>query len=195
MENVKLGVKFSYVVLVIVIFTTLSFFIGYSLRKEKIIECPDGVVNINQVVDDDKSSEVDSDNKNESVQDNSSVNKEILNVDITKYLQHIVYHGSENQWTSNEIILNADGTAKWNTAGSDAGGVSYIGYYHYVSDNKIALSLFEKGYFKDYKCTNELFECHTSMILDYDVQNGTYKSDSNVIYKSVSQIDLKLLGE
>ena len=186
------NVNFVACIVSIILFGVLGFVVGYASRKQEKIECPKSVVNINEVMD---GSEVNNDNKNESSQDNSYVNKENLNVDITKYLQHIVYHGNENQWTSNEIILNADGTAKWNTAGSDAGGVSYVGYYHFVSDNKIALSLFEKGYFKNYQCTNELFECHTSMILDYDVQNDTYKSDSNVTYKTVSQVDLKLLGE
>ena len=51
MEKEKGTIKCSSAVLVIVIFLILGFVCGYAVRKQKKIECPKSIVNINEVVD------------------------------------------------------------------------------------------------------------------------------------------------
>ena len=169
MEKEKKGIRCSYAVLVIILFAALAFVTDYAVieRKTRTCDCP------------------------------KCETTESTKITENKYLQNYISfpNGSIGMsWGSKEIVLKADGTAEWNYGGSESGLARYSGYYKYIGENKMALALFDYDYLEDGKCDNEVYLCQTSLILEYDETDGTYKSNG-ITFKEVSKSDLKIVSE
>ena len=177
----KKTIKCSYAVLVIILFAALAFGTDYAIieRKTSKCNCPKCEATNNEVISDNT--------------DNTQVTENDASI---RYLQSIKVYGNDG-WSSREIILNSDGSAKWRVGGTSSGGFSYEGYYTETVD-KIVLSMFDSNYTSLECKENSLFPCNVAILLNKNL-DGTFKSiefgNMEWIYNTVSVDDLKLFNE
>lgn len=192
MEKEKKKISCSYAVLVIILFAALAFVVDYAIieRKMNKCNCPKCEATINNEEKDEPI--INNENSND---ENDSTISEIRETNyFQKYLQYIVYNNNGEEVSTFEIILNLDGTAEWNVVRTASDSSNLVGYYRFISSDKIVLALFEKEYLTSQQCNNELTgSCQTSLILDYDSSSNIYKAN-NITYKEVQKNDLKSLS-
>ena len=192
MEKEKKKISCSYAVLVIILFAALAFVVDYALieRKMNKCNCPKCEVTINNEEKDEPII-----NNESSNDENDSTISEIRETNyFQKYLQYIVYNNNGEEVSTFEIILNLDGTAEWNVVRNASDSSNLVGYYRFISSDKIVLALFEKEYLTSQQCNNEMTgSCQTAIILDYDSSSNIYKAN-NITYKEVQKNDLKSLS-
>lgn len=192
MEKERKTIKCSYAVLVIILFAALAFVTDYAIIERKLNECncpKCEVITNNEEKEDNKDIE-----KNNNDENDSTISEIRETNYFQKYLQYIVYNNNGEEVSIFEIILNLDGTAEWNVVRNDSDSSNLVGYYRFISSDKIVLALFEKEYLTSQQCNNELTgSCQTSLILDYDSSSNIYKSN-NITYKEVQKNDLKSLS-
>ena len=200
MEKEKKKISCSYVVLVIILFAALAFVTDYAFieRKTSKCDCPKCEATNNE--EKEESEVIDTDmnvvesNHGNNTQNDSTISGIRGTNYFQKYLQYISYNNNGEEVRTFEIILNLDGTAEWNIVGNDSDSSNLVGFYHFISSDKIVLALFEKEYLTSQQCNNELTgSCQTSLILDYDSSSNIYKAN-NITYKEVQKNDLKSLS-
>ena len=174
----KKGIKCSYAVLVCILFAALAFVVDYSIIERKTSKCPSNI--IKQVGD------------SSGIVNNDSLESSKSGY-VQKYLQYITYYNNGEDWRTWEIILNSDGTVNRNIVSTASDSSRLVGYYRFISNDKIVLALFDENYLTSYQCNNELSgSCQTALVLEYDSATSTYKAN-NITYTEVQKEDLKSL--
>ena len=192
MEKEKKKISCSYAVLVIILFAALAFVVDYAVieRKMNKCNCPKCEVTTNN----EEKEEPITNNENSNDENDSTISEIRETNYFQKYLQYIVYNNNGEEVSTFEIILNLDGTAEWNIVRNASDSSNLVGYYRFISSDKIVLALFEKEYLTSQQCNNEMTgSCQTAIILDYDSSSNIYKAN-NITYKEVQKNDLKSLS-
>lgn len=154
MENKM--IKTICVILLTILFGVLCFLIGYASRKQKLIECPEAIVNINEVIE-----------KTESEFESNIVNiEEVKDNSITNVVKDVV--------DSNEQFVR-DTEFKDNCTGNDKFNVKIVDGNVIITDGEKTVEY--TGYHAKYLYTVGFMECGQTRLLFLTEDGYLYKID------------------
>ena len=148
--------------------------------------------NSNEVNDNDVSENVNDNNENNDI-DNDNYSENI------RYYQYYITHdNNSNQptYSSREIELNSDGSARWRFGGNASGGENYKGTY--TEDSNTIILTLEREMQNNTTCddNNTVFPCNTTLTLNKNNDksissiNELGSDGLSYIYKPVEKSEL-----
>lgn len=116
-------------------------------------------------------------------------------VNTSKYYQYYISY-NEHEYYSAEIELNPDGSARYRSAGTGAGGIFQIGTYQIIN-NKLVLSLLDEN---TYICGtdnngNPNKDCYSTREYEILENDSLLNKENNQTFVSVNKANLKYMNE